>query len=121
MRLSFQDKTFIEGTKFVHVGDGRVTITNKIIKVLTQGDTPTRKEISLYEIERVRITSTVKTVEIASNRWTWPIRITFKTKEEAQEFQNAVWTVLFTYKNAKRNYVRRWLTGEFDNHEEYKI
>lgn len=102
MKLSLQNKTFIEGSTYESWGETKVTITNRIIRLVSHGDTPIKREIKIIDIEQMKYVGNSKTIQISSRGWAWPIRVSFQTKREAIEFQNGVWTILYRFGTLKR-------------------
>ncbi|NQX83480.1 MAG: hypothetical protein HRS50_02115 [Mycoplasmataceae bacterium] len=102
MNLSLQNKTFIEGSTYEPWGITRVTITNRLIRLVANGDTPIKREIRIPDIDQIKLINSDKRVQITSRGWAWPIRLTFNSKQQAEEFQNACWTIFFEYHAVKR-------------------
>lgn len=95
--ISFQNKTFIESSTFQSWGYSKVTLTNRIIKFVSNSEKPIKREIKYLDIEQIKFVNSDKKVQIMTRNLSWPIRVTFLNNEDAVKFQNAVWTILYTY------------------------
>lgn len=100
MNLSLQNRQFTDVHEYADWGITKISMTNKLIRVVCQDDRPLKREINLIDVEEIRFAEDNKTIHISSRKWAWPFRISFKNNKEATIFINAFWTLLFTYTGA---------------------
>ncbi len=107
MNLSLQDKTFYDTNSFSNWGETTITMTNKLVRVVCTGDKPFKKEVKLSDVDEISFVEDNKTVNLSTKSYSWPMRLKFKTKEEANKFQNAFWTLFHTYSRASKSKTKK--------------
>lgn len=111
-KLSFQRRGFVDQHVYVSRGFTTVTLTNKVLSVDTLTE-PTFRFMNLNNIRSIKLADSSKTVYIAPKKETFPMKITFETAQEAEEFQNAMYTLIYTFTGAtKPEHVKEYLLGK---------
>ncbi len=100
MNLSFQNREFHDIHEYKDWGTAKVTLTNKLTRVICQDDKPLRREVNHIDVEEIRFVEDNRTVHISTKKSTWPLRLQFKDHEDALQYLNAFWTLLFEYTSA---------------------
>ncbi len=103
MKLSLQNREFYDINSYTSWGICKITITNKLIRIISQSDKPAKREINLIDIEEVKLVDNYKTVYLSSRKKLWPIKIKFYSKDDANKFQNAIWSSFYSFSKIKRN------------------
>lgn len=111
MSLSLQNRKFYDTNNFHSWGNARITLTNKLIRIIGLEEHAIKREINLTNLEEIKFVDNEKTIQLNARTSSWPLKIKFSTKEEAIEFQNAIWSIILVYnprilteyKNEKNN------------------
>ncbi len=101
MNLSLQNRQFADVYEYAPWGMVKVTMTNKKIRIIGKDEIPLRREYDIINVEEIFFIEDDKTVHFSTKKNAWPMRISFKTHEEARRFVNAFWTLLTTYTGVK--------------------
>lgn len=99
LNLSFQNREFHDIHEYKDWGVAKVTMTNKLTRIICPDDKPLRREVNHCDVEEIKFTDDDRTIHISTKRSAWPIRIQFNNHEEAIKYLNAYWTLLLSYKD----------------------
>ncbi len=106
MRLSLQNREFFDTHQYSDWGPVKVTLTNKLIRVVAQQDSPIKREFNIIDIEEIKLAEDNKTVHFSTRRSAWPLRLQFKNKVQAENFQNAFWTLLYEFSRVSKSTIK---------------
>ncbi len=102
-RLSLQDKELYDTFSFMNWGECRITITNKKLKIVSFGQEPTRKEMTIDAIENIELVDDDRTVFVSLSENAYPVKVKLSSNEVAEHFQNALWTIKFSTRVTRSN------------------